>query len=772
MANIILTDMGNKLEKTLEQKTFSTLQKLQAGSERGGLHVEPIHNSADDRIRSVRVDQGNRLLVFKIVDEGAEKYIYAGTYAHDEAYAVAEKLSLHVNALNGVLSFSSIEPTKPAVISDSQKKADEAAREAIEKARRESEEDERSEAGTPAPEKNPPAEVLAAAGHTVESLRDNLGLDEDVLTKVFATYTHAEFDAVISDCALWERDALIGLASGLNIDEIRKELDLDTAAHDSSAESSDEKVARALKKKATKMSFREISGDELQNIIENGTFAEWTTFLHPTQEDVATRSLTGSGRVSGGAGTGKTVVLLHRTREILRGNIGRPRETTGDPRVLLTTFTKTLAANLDTSLSQLDPNLPRAKKVGQPGVAIAGIDSTAMSVLNQASPAELEAAGRSVLGEPIHKVPKVLMSNDERSMWDDAIDRAADDPEQSIFTQEFLSAEYEAIVLAGGITTRSGYLKANRAGRGTALNRKARSSVWKVIETYVKMATRADTQTFPVISALAAAALDARTESDGTRMLDHVIVDEGQDFHAGHWRLIRALVAEGDNDIFIAEDSHQRIYGQPLRLSHFDIKIVGRARRLTLNYRTTSETLGFAMQILGDTTYTDGEGKPDEIRGYRSARSGPSPVVLREKSLVAEIDVLADQIRRWLAADPDSTVGVLLRHKGRIDQIKDGLEDRGITVSEKLGEGVNVLTMHSSKGLEFQCVALFDVTQNAIPGIGKTRHLTEEDREFQHQQERSLLYVASSRARDELVVTHGKEPSELLPAASDPETSK
>src|SRR4029079_11980242 len=148
-------------------------------------------------------------------------------------------------------------------------------------------------------------------------------------------------------------------------------------------------------------------------------------------------------------------------------------------------------------------------------------------------------------------------------------------------------AEYAMVVLPQRITTRDEYFKVRRPGRGVSLNRERRSAVWDVIAAYRGSSSVNGSVDFGEAAALAAAMLEVRS----VRPADHVLVDEGQDLNPTHWQFLRALVAEGTDDIFIAEDAHQRIYGQRVVVGRYGIKIVGRSRRLALNYRTTAENL-------------------------------------------------------------------------------------------------------------------------------------------------------------------------------------
>ena len=285
---------------------------------------------------------------------------------------------------------------------------------------------------------------------------------------------------------------------------------------------------------------------------------------------------------------------------------------------------------------------------------------------------------------------------------------------------------------------------------------------------------------WPTMSAVGAEILNVRYEPGGS-MFDHVVVDEAQDFNAGHWRFLRACVAKGANDIFIAEDSHQRIYGNPLTLSHFGISTRGRAsRRLTLNYRTTKENLDYALRILvgGDMDFLDAEGAVDSVGGYRSARSGPAPMIVSASSEDEEFAVAAALINGWLeeaehAAEEgkhkEVRVGVMCRTRGQLSRVVSGLADEGIdavqTKNAELAshEQVSVMTMHGAKGMEFTHVILMGVGKEVMPLRFRLKNLSEEDARSALQRERSLLYVAASRARDALVITTVGERSELLP---------
>ena len=220
--------------------------------------------------------------------------------------------------------------------------------------------------------------------------------------------------------------------------------------------------------------------------------------------------------------------------------------------------------------------------------------------------------------------------------------------------ETFLQREYEAVILANAITTRAEYLKVARIGRGTPLSRAQRKVVWTLMELVMQTQAVDGKLFWPTMSAVGAEVLRVQGEQSDRAMFDHVVVDEAQDFNAGHWRFLRASVDADANDIFLAEDSHQRIYGQPLTLSHFGISTRGSAsRRLTLNYRTTKENLDYALRLRildGTGEFIDAEGEKDSTLGYhyRSARSDPRSQLVLCDTPDQEFDAVAAYIRHWL----------------------------------------------------------------------------------------------------------------------------
>lgn len=741
MANLVLASNSKampKLDGSIKNKVWAFIEKLSADHKSPGLHIEPIKGAVDKRVRTGRVDLNFRAILFKVDDKFGDDptFIYMGTWPHDEANKLAERSKLQINPINGVLEgiIGELDGTddrkKRVVVPDHSGELDRAL-------------------------KTAPQGYLAGLGFTLEDLTDRLGIDPAAASEAL---TAVDEDAVmlIAERAVgWQGGALLDLATGTSIDDIRIKYGLSDAAVDENLDE-DEQILKALEQPASKMQFAFIEdNDELRRAIESDDFAAWRVFLHPEQRTYAEKNYNGAFRLSGGAGTGKTVVAIHRARNLALAN--------PDARIVLTTYNKTLAQSLKSDLQLLDPTLRIAEKPGEPGVYVGGIDALGYAVLRQAT--NLAETAQSVLG---YASLDSINSRTRSSVWRNVVAEAATGLDPKMATPSFLENEYVAVILANRVTTLEQYVKAARPGRGVRLSRPQRIAVWKLVEAYRRQARMDGTLSYAEVLALAAESLRLRTDAGADHLVDHVIVDEAQDLHATHWALLRDLVAEGSNDLFISEDSHQRIYGQPVVLGRLGIKIVGRSRRLTLNYRTTAQNLHFAVSILSGAEYKDLEQDDESTAGYRSARRGPAPELVECDSAADELDEVASQVKSWIAKGVEpSSIAVLTRSEAVRDQFVRALGERDVAsraLDDKpvAGDCVQVLTMHRSKGMEFSRVILAGVDDAHVPSSASLKSVPDEEQAEALLRERSLLYVAASRARDELIVTWSGKRSELL----------
>jgi superfamily I DNA/RNA helicase len=605
--------------------------------------------------------------------------------------------------------------------------------------------------------------LLVGLGLDRKALVDVLGIDDSLAVRALAAVDENALMALAEDAVEWQGLALLDLATGLSVAEIQDKLSLGEPSTATEAAASDaDRLVEGLRHPAAQMSFAWIENNaELRRVIEGGDFGAWRIFLHPEQRKYATRSYSGPFRLSGGAGTGKTVVLLHRTQMLARRQ--------SDSRILLTTFTANLADQLRTDLDRLDPALPKVASLGEPGICVYGIDAVASAVLRRAG-ADVAADAEAVLGAATTQ----LLGRTPGTAWREALDAVDGGLPIALRSPQFLGAEYAQVVLPNWITSREGYYKVRRPGRGVALDRAKRAAVWNVIEAYRAQARIAGSVDFAEAATIAAVHLRRAADTNGEYIADHVLVDEGQDLGPAHWQLLRALGGEHTDDLFIAEDSHQRIYGQRVVLSQFGIRIVGRSQRLTLNYRTTAQNLGYAINVLEGGAYVDLESDQESTAGYRSARSGPVPQLIACATLTEELDRAADLIRKWVAeTDAPETIAVLVREQRQRDRLVSGLAERGVTIRavdrEHIKPGQPVaMTMHRAKGTEFSKVLLFGIDQGAIPRPLRDEQYAEDAWADAMLRERSLLYVAATRARDELALSWSGDPSQLLPSEAEP----
>ena len=558
-----------------------------------------------------------------------------------------------------------------------------------------------------------------------------LGLSEKVLR---AARTVVDADALTGIVPFLPEDqaeVLQYLAAGFSVEEVWR----DIVAHRPSGTVSDD-MDTAIRNTPTRVKL--VSGlDELEEILSQ-PFAAWRTFLHPAQRKIAYKvSYPGSYQVTGGPGTGKTVVAMHRIAHLL--TYLRPGE-----RILLTTFTNTLATALGEGIRQLVEDPTRLEQLD-----ITTVNTQASQVLTEVNE-----------GRASHFISDV----EELDRWRTIV------REQGLeWSAEFLQQEYRHVVLAQRLDTLKGYLAATRSGRGNRLVSSQREQVWKAVVAFTEGLDTDGVQTHLRGCDLAARVLERR----GARFR-HVVVDEAQDLHPAQWRFLRATVAPAPDDLFIAGDPHQRIYDAKVSLKTLGINVVGRSQRLRRNYRSTQQILTWSRPLLGGAKVESlADGGTESLAGYRSALQGPRPTTHAAAGWEEEVGVLVKRVREWVDAEVEpSSVAVAVRFRRMIKSVVSALTDAGIQVQElrRADEGipgVRVGTMHSLKGLEFRCIAAVGVTDRALPN---PKAITpEEVDELQHKAdmmaERCLLFVVCTRARDHLHVSWNGKPSPFLTEA-------
>ena len=824
MATILLPSSKTKdataKDPSLRAKIGPFISKLSTMTTSSGLHLEPIRGSRDRRVRTARVTDFYRAVLFELAADGEVVYVIHGIWPHDEAIKIAESVTVHVNPRNGITEVVNVgdliglDPraveearrTAQAELAAAQREADELAREtariqaANAEAHRRNEEAARGADTGSAPTQAAGTEPVAAGGQrgegetaagvavgaaavpgavvvpsrdqapvwpdglTVEMLHDELGIDVRLGAAALAAQRESQLlDLVSTAPVAWQGEALLALATGSTIESIREDFEL-RHSRDVATDPTDADIIAGLRTRAARSSFTWLENDEdLRRAIEGLTFAEWQLFLHPQQRALVERRANGPMRISGGAGTGKTVIAVHRAVELAKRDAAGGQE----PRILLTTYTRNLADDLRRQVAQLEPRLSFTERLGESGVMVSGLDRVARMILQRAGD-EIAPIAQEVIGQPRRQVLTYPRAN----VWQEVLSLVGGGLPEGLRSADFLESEYEMVVLPQRVATLQQYLRIRRPGRGVALDRRKRAAVWRAIEGYRDRTADLGVTSFSEQLALAAAWLDREAARGVFRPFRHVLVDEAQDLSPAHLQLLRALVEPGPDDLFLAEDSHQRIYGKKITLSHYGIQVRGRSRRLTRNYRTTRQNLDAAFGILDQGAYEDMEGQAEEHR-YVSPRSGPDPLLLHAVDRADELGKAAELLTLWLEQDRDSglnapeSIAVLVRDRYQRDAVVNGLAQRHVEVRavdrEAVGRGRPVvMTMHRAKGLEFRKVLLFDVSRNAIPRSLRDQQYSEADGADALLRERSLLYVAATRARDQLAISWTGEASPLI----------
>ncbi len=700
----------DSLEKQVKagvRKAMAKFQELSVAELHAdkGLHLESVNNARDSRMRTIRVTDFWRGVLLA-PDDGSDIFLLLNVVPHDDAYSWAAKRLYTVNTATRALEVRNVV--------------------AIEQL-------------------TPPLEKAAAvsstllyAQHSDEELR-HLGIDDQVLRAARAIGDKAQLEAFGGVLPEDQFEVLQFLAEGFSTADVYHDVVAERRPKDAASEVSDS-LALAIANTTTRITLV-THPDELAEILDK-PFAAWRVFLHPSQHRVAYRvSFNGSAQVTGGPGTGKTVVALHRVKHLLSRS--------PNSRVLLTTFTNALARTLYDNLSLLLDNEEQLRRV-----QVTTVDAFANRVLRDLS----------------KRAPSPITDADERQIWR-RVSRLLDLP----WTEQFLAQELRRVVLAQNVKTREEYLAAERRGRGLPLRLQQREQLWSAMDAFAAELRAAGATTHLQVCADAAELLGESAASE--HRFDHVVVDEAQDLHPAQWRVLRAAVATGPDDLFITGDPHQRIYDSRVSPRALGIAVAGRTTRLRINYRSTAEILGWSTGLVTGSQVEElgGDGN-DSLVGYRSLLHGRRPETAGYQNEQAEVSALVERIRGWIERGViSSEIAVAARFNIILDKVHDRLQAAGIPsvrVKDHPGtnvDGVRLASMYAMKGLEFRCVAVVGVTARAIPFAKEITPL-DVDRQ-QHEsdmlKERCLLFVACTRAREALAVSWSGTASPFLPPTKD-----
>jgi superfamily I DNA/RNA helicase len=555
----------------------------------------------------------------------------------------------------------------------------------------------------PAPDEIDVPQLLFAALSDADLL--SLGTPPDLLPRVRQIASEAELDALQPVLPIEAYEGLFLVAAGDTVSQVlsARETHVDRLIDT-------EDFARSVETAESQSRFVVVDNDEALTAIMNAPLAQWRVFLHPLQKRLAVGDRSGPVRVLGGAGTGKTVLAMHRAKWLAE------HATPEGKKVLVTTFTRNLAIDIETNLNTL----------------------CTRDIMSRIEVRNLDAWVLRFLRSKRYEQSIVYGRQDEAAVcWHLAL--AVKDASLGL-DDEFYAAELEQVVLAQGIATLDAYRAARRVGRGVVLSRAKRDAIWPVFEEY--RAQLASRRLKEVDDAYRDAAQLMAKERH--HPYSAIVIDETQDFGPQALRLLRALIEPGKNDLFFVGDGHQRIYHRnKAAMSRSGIDIRGRARKLYINYRTTDEIRRQAVALLEGVAVDDLDDGTDDNTRYKSLSHGPAPILEScpsREALVARVKAI---LAAW-GVVPEGphldTTCIMAESRASRDQLRAALRSAGYAVESiepdtRVSTAANCLlfaTMHRAKGLEFQNVIVTSTTDR------------QGDREAVAPQ---LIYVALTRAK-------------------------
>ena len=676
------TDSLAKLTGEEQKAVKTTAFDLQMNPANPGMQYHKLDKAKDKHFWSVRVNDDIRLIVHKTDSSLLLCYVDH----HDKAYRWAERRKLETHPKTGAAQLVEVrerveEITIPRYV----------------------------EAVSPAPQKpllfaHVSDGDLLGYGVPEEWLEDVRNADEDTLLQLA--------DHLPGEAA----EALLDLATGVTprVAQVAQPV-TDPFAHPDA-----------------QRRFRVMNDVEELTRALDYPWEKWTVFLHPAQRELVEKDYSGPARVSGSAGTGKTIVALHRAVYLARNN--------PDARVLLATFSDTLANALRTKLRRLISNQPR---LGE----------------------RLEVHAMNAIGERLYELhfgrPNIVTDD----VLKEIITKAAINIAGQKFSHHFLLTEWQEVVDAWQLDDWESYRDVRRLGRKTRLPEAQRAMLWTIFD-----AVRGELLSRDLITR--AGMFNRLAEGLASRKhppFEFAVIDEAQDISVAQLRFLAVLGAERSNSLFFAGDLGQRIFQQPFSWKAMGVDIRGRSRTLHINYRTSHQIRMEADRLLGPEV-ADVDGNIEERRGTVSVFNGPAPSVLVFHNPQEEID----HVGAWLAARASEGVmphemGVFVRSQGEMDRARAAVSKAGLPFKvlddhvETVHGHVSVSTMHLAKGLEFRAVAVMACDDEVIPLQERIESVADDaDLEEVYNTERHLLYVACTRARDHLLVTSSGPASEFL----------
>ena len=478
--------------------------------------------------------------------------------------------------------------------------------------------------------------------------------------------------------------------------------------------------------------FQLITDSEALQLALDYPWEKWAVFLHPDQRSIVERQFNGPARVAGSAGTGKTVVALHRAVHLAKKYPSAS--------VLVTTFSEALADVLESKMVSL---------VGKDNAIADRIEVSHMNFVGNQMFMETNSQFQVADAQTI----KAILAS------------VADRVGTGKFTNQFIWTEFHDVVDAWQLSTWEDYRDVKRLGRKARLGEAQRKQLWGV---FTALREEMDKRKLVTAAGMFGMAT-AQVEQSNKPGFDFVIVDEAQDLSVSQLRFLGAIGKQEPEALFFAGDLGQRIFEPPFSWKSLGVDIRGRSKTLQINYRTSHQIRSQADRLL-PPELSDVDGNAEKRSGTVSLFNGPPPKIEVFDSTKQESAAIAGWIHQTLEAGiTPQEIGIFVRSTEQFERAKAAIESSGATcntIKDRVKfapDQVNLMTMHLAKGLEFRAVAVMACDDEIIPLQSRIETVTDDsDLKEVYSTERHLLYVACTRARDQLLVTGVDPASEFL----------
>lgn len=666
-----------------EQKTVKTTAfDLQINPSSPGLNFHKLDRARDKNFWSVYVNMDIRLIVHKT--PGSLLLCYVDH--HDKAYAWAERRKLEIHPNTGAAQLVEIRETVKEII------------------------------------------IPSFVTEVPKKISVNTKIFSDLTDEVLLEYgVPIEW---LSDVKSATEESLLNLTDHLPAEAAEALLELATGGKPKPVQI--HVVENPFDHPDAQRRFRVMANSEELGRALEFPWEKWMIFLHPDQLQIVEREYTGSFRVSGSAGTGKTIVALHRAVFLAHSN--------QEARILLTTFSDTLANSLQNKLKRLLHNAPHIAE----RIDVYSINTIGIRLYNKLiGPAAI--ATSDIIYNIISDASKLVTGHK--------------------FRQHFLVNEWEEIVDGWQLKSWEEYRDVVRLGRKTRISEDQRKMLWKIYEHVRTILKDRNLTTYANIFSELTTCVISKKQS----IFDYIVVDESQDTSVYHIRFFAALGKDRSNALFFAGDLGQRIFQQPFSWKSQGIDLRGRSKTLHVNYRTSHQIRTQADKLL-NPVLVDIDGNIENRNATISVFNGPQPLVNSFKTEAEEIEAIS----KWLQVQIKDglllhEIGLFVRSESELNRAADALKKAGLKFNildnrvSTLSGRVSICTMHLAKGLEFRAVAIMACDDEILPLQSRIESVGDDaDLQEVYDTERHLLYVACTRARDNLVITGVEPVSEFL----------